>query len=138
MLEDLDTLARKVRELAEMAQSLRTENQQLRAQLAAASTELETMRGRVEQATIGIDHIRSIEIRAVVELHTSAQLELPSQRIGRAPAFCQTWSWLLVHVLTDQGFEDMPCQHVVGRQIMVMRVKRGHGRGLGLAGQEEA
>jgi uncharacterized protein (TIGR02449 family) len=55
MLEDLDTLARKVRELAEMAQALRTENQQLRAQLAVASTELETLRGRVEQATQRLD-----------------------------------------------------------------------------------
>ena len=38
-----------------MAQSLRTENQQLRAQLAAASAELETLRGRVEQATQRLD-----------------------------------------------------------------------------------
>ena len=55
MLEDLDTLARKVTELAAMAQSLRTENQQLRAQLAAASAELDTLRGRVEQATQRLD-----------------------------------------------------------------------------------
>jgi cell division protein ZapB len=51
MLEDLDTLALKVSELAQLAQALRTENQQLRAQLAAASTELETLRNRVDQAT---------------------------------------------------------------------------------------
>ena len=38
-----------------MAQSLRTENQQLRAQLVAASAELETLRGRVEQATQRLD-----------------------------------------------------------------------------------
>jgi uncharacterized protein (TIGR02449 family) len=55
MLDDLDTLARKVTELAQMAQSLRTENQQLRAQLAAASADLETLRGRVEQATLRLD-----------------------------------------------------------------------------------
>ena len=55
MLEDLDTLARKVAELAEMAQGLRTENQQLRAQLAAASAELETLRSRVAQATERLD-----------------------------------------------------------------------------------
>ena len=55
MLEDLDKLDRKVRELAQMAQGLRTENQQLRAQLAAASAELETLRGRVEQATQRLD-----------------------------------------------------------------------------------
>jgi cell division protein ZapB len=55
MLEDLDTLDRKVRELAQMAQALRTENQQLRAQLAAASAELDTMRARVEQATQRLD-----------------------------------------------------------------------------------
>jgi hypothetical protein len=57
MLEDFDTLARKVAELASMAQSLRTENQQLRAQLAAASVELDTMRGRVEQATRRLDAV---------------------------------------------------------------------------------
>ncbi len=55
MLEDLDALARKVHELAQLAQSLRTENQQLRAQLTAASTELDTLRGRVEQATQRLD-----------------------------------------------------------------------------------
>jgi cell division protein ZapB len=55
MLDDLDTLARKVTELAQMAHSLRTENQQLRAQLVAASAELETLRGRVEQATRRLD-----------------------------------------------------------------------------------
>jgi uncharacterized protein (TIGR02449 family) len=55
MLEDLDTLARKVTELAQMAQGLRTENQQLRAQLVAASAELDTLRGRVEQATERLD-----------------------------------------------------------------------------------
>ncbi len=55
MLEDFDTLARKVAELAQLAQSLRTENQQLRAQLAAASAELDTMRSRVEQATRRLD-----------------------------------------------------------------------------------
>jgi uncharacterized protein (TIGR02449 family) len=55
MLEDLDSLARKVAELAAMAQGLRTENQQLRAQLAAASSELETLRARVEQATGRLD-----------------------------------------------------------------------------------
>jgi uncharacterized protein (TIGR02449 family) len=55
MLEDLDALARKVHELAQLAQSLRTENQQLRAQLAAASAELDTLHGRVEQATQRLD-----------------------------------------------------------------------------------
>jgi uncharacterized protein (TIGR02449 family) len=57
MLEDFDALARKVAELARMAQSLRTENQQLRAQLAAASSELDTLRGRVEQATRRLDAV---------------------------------------------------------------------------------
>lgn len=55
MLEDLDALARKVHELAQLAQSLRTENQQLRAQLTAATAELESLRGRVEQATQRLD-----------------------------------------------------------------------------------
>lgn len=57
MLEDFDALARKVAELAQLAQSLRTENQQLRAQLAAASTELDALRARVEQATRRLDAV---------------------------------------------------------------------------------
>lgn len=57
MLEDLDSLGRKVHELAQMAQALRTENQQLRAQLAAASAELDTLRGRVGQATQRLDAV---------------------------------------------------------------------------------
>ena len=57
MLEDLDTLAHKVAELAQLAQALRIENQQLRAQLTAASAELEALRGRVEQATERLDAV---------------------------------------------------------------------------------
>jgi uncharacterized protein (TIGR02449 family) len=57
MLEDFDALARKVAELAQMAQSLRTENQQLRAQLAAASSELDVLRTRVEHATRRLDAV---------------------------------------------------------------------------------
>jgi cell division protein ZapB len=55
MLEDLDNLERKVAELAQMAQALRTENQQLCVQLSAASAELESLRGRVDQATERLD-----------------------------------------------------------------------------------
>jgi uncharacterized protein (TIGR02449 family) len=57
MLDDFDALARKVAELAQLAQSLRTENQQLRAQLAAASSELDVLRHRVEQATSRLDAV---------------------------------------------------------------------------------
>ncbi len=55
MLEDFDALGRKVAELAALAQSLRTENQQLRAQLASASVELDSLRSRVELATRRLD-----------------------------------------------------------------------------------
>jgi len=55
MLEDLDLLAAKVAELARLVQSLRTENQQLRGQLAGASGEIEAMRDRVDEATRRLD-----------------------------------------------------------------------------------
>ncbi len=55
MLDDLDTLAEKVARLATMAQSLRAENQQLRALLVAASTELDAMNSRVIEATHRLD-----------------------------------------------------------------------------------
>jgi cell division septum initiation protein DivIVA len=55
MLEDLDLLAAKVAELARLVQSLRTENQQLRAQLATATSDLDTMRARVDEASRRLD-----------------------------------------------------------------------------------
>ena len=55
MLEDFDLLAGKVAELARLVQSLRTENQQLRSQLATASSELDAMRGRVDEASRRLD-----------------------------------------------------------------------------------
>ena len=55
MLEDLDLLATKVGELSRLVQSLRTENQQVRAQLVSAAGEIEAMRHRVEEATRRLD-----------------------------------------------------------------------------------
>ncbi|HQR21575.1 MAG TPA: DUF904 domain-containing protein [Burkholderiaceae bacterium] len=55
MLEELDQLAAKIAELARLVQALRTENQQLRAQLATASGELEAMRSRVDEASRRLD-----------------------------------------------------------------------------------
>ena len=55
MQQDLDALADKVKELARLAQSLRGENQQLRLQLTAALAELETMRQRVDAASMRLD-----------------------------------------------------------------------------------
>ena len=55
MLEDFDLLAGKVAELARLVQSLRTENQQLRSQLTTASSELDAMRGRVDEASRRLD-----------------------------------------------------------------------------------
>jgi hypothetical protein len=55
MLEDFNVLAGKVAELARLVQSLRTENQQLRSQLTTASSELDAMRGRVDEASRRLD-----------------------------------------------------------------------------------
>ena len=55
MLDELDNLAAKINEIAAMVKTLRTENQQLRAQLVAASSELELMNGRVDEAARRLD-----------------------------------------------------------------------------------
>ena len=55
MLEDFDLLAGKVAELARLVQSLRTENQQLRAQLASSAAELDSMRGAYDEAGRRLD-----------------------------------------------------------------------------------
>ena len=55
MIQDFELLAGKVAELARLLQSLRTENQQLRAQLATASAELDAMRVRVDEAGRRLD-----------------------------------------------------------------------------------
>ncbi len=55
MLEEFELLAAKVAELARLVQSLRAENQQLRAQLATATGELDAMRMRVDEASRRLD-----------------------------------------------------------------------------------
>jgi len=55
MLKDLDLLGTKIAELARLVQSLRTENQQLRSQLAASSAEIEAMRARIDEAGRRLD-----------------------------------------------------------------------------------
>ena len=55
MLDDLELLATKVGDLASLVQSLRTENQQVRAQLATATGELDAMRSRVDEASRRLD-----------------------------------------------------------------------------------
>ena len=55
MIQDIELLAGKVAELARLVHSLRTENQQLRAQIATASAEIESMRGRVDEAGRRLD-----------------------------------------------------------------------------------
>jgi septal ring factor EnvC (AmiA/AmiB activator) len=57
MLKDLDLLASKVAELVRLVQSLRTENQQLRAQLATSTTELDSMRARIDEAGRRLDRL---------------------------------------------------------------------------------
>jgi phage shock protein A len=55
MLEDLDTLAARIADLARLVQALRTENQQLRAQLATANGEVEQLRQRIDEAGRRLD-----------------------------------------------------------------------------------
>ena len=55
MQEELDALSAKLSELAGRVRALREENQRLRAQIVAASNELEQMRGRVANAMQRID-----------------------------------------------------------------------------------
>jgi predicted nucleic acid-binding Zn-ribbon protein len=55
MQEELDALTAKLTELAGRVRALREENLQLRAQILAASNELEQMRGRVANAMQRID-----------------------------------------------------------------------------------
>jgi len=55
MIQDFELLAGKIAELARLLGSLRSENQQLRAQLANASAELESMRLRVDEASRRLD-----------------------------------------------------------------------------------
>ena len=55
MREDLELLASKLGELTQLVQTLRNENQQLRAQIAEASRELDAMRRRVDQASSRLD-----------------------------------------------------------------------------------
>ncbi len=57
MLKDLDLLATKVAELVRLVQSLRTENQQLRAQLATSTSELDSMRARIDEAGRRLDRL---------------------------------------------------------------------------------
>ena len=55
MLDDLDLLATRLAELTRLVQSLRTENQQLRSQLAQAGGQLDAMRTRVDEAGRRLD-----------------------------------------------------------------------------------
>ncbi|MGH6622617.1 MAG: hypothetical protein ACREBN_01530 [Burkholderiaceae bacterium] len=55
MIQELDLLAAKVRELALTIQSLRADNQELRSQLGAARQELEAMSRRVDEAAQRLD-----------------------------------------------------------------------------------
>ena len=55
MLEELDALDGKMRELASHVRQLREENQQLRRQLAASQSELATLNDRVAAATRRLD-----------------------------------------------------------------------------------
>jgi len=55
MLDDLDLLATRLTELTRLVQALRTENQQLRSQLAQAGGQLEAMRTRVDEAGRRLD-----------------------------------------------------------------------------------
>jgi len=55
MLEEFDQLAARIGDLGRLVQSLRAENQQLRAQLTTASADLDAMRRRVDEAGRRLD-----------------------------------------------------------------------------------
>ncbi|MEG0822311.1 MAG: hypothetical protein RR101_11255 [Burkholderiaceae bacterium] len=57
MIEELDALADRIRELAQMIYALRTENQDLRARVASQEAELAAMRERVEIAGARLDSL---------------------------------------------------------------------------------
>jgi phage shock protein A len=57
MIEDFDLLAAKLAELVRLVQSLRAENQQLRAQLMTSGAELDSMRTRIDEAGRRIDQL---------------------------------------------------------------------------------
>ena len=59
MIEELDALADRVRELTQMIYALRTENQDLRARLATQDAELAATRGRVDAAGARLDKLMS-------------------------------------------------------------------------------
>ncbi len=57
MLDDLDALTEKMTLLASQVRLLRDENQHLRAHVASANVELDTLRGRVAGAMQRIDSL---------------------------------------------------------------------------------
>lgn len=57
MIEELDALADRVRELTQMIYALRTENQDLRVRLATQDAELAAVRGRVDAAGARLDSL---------------------------------------------------------------------------------
>jgi outer membrane murein-binding lipoprotein Lpp len=54
-MEELDVLSARVRDLIITIQSLRSDNQQLREKLASAASQLDSMRGRVDEAARRLD-----------------------------------------------------------------------------------
>ena len=57
MLEELDQLATRVRELAQAVHVLRVDNQKLRSQLATATGELDAMHNRVDEVARRLDSL---------------------------------------------------------------------------------
>jgi methyl-accepting chemotaxis protein len=57
MLEELDQLAARVRELAQTVHALRADNQNLRRQLATTTDELDAMHHRVDEVARRLDSL---------------------------------------------------------------------------------
>jgi len=78
----------------------------------------------VRRALHSGDHIVRRERRAVMELDVLAELELPGRVVDRLPALGEQRGQRLLLVLPDQRLIDVPRQHVVGRDVVIMRIHR--------------
>jgi hypothetical protein len=69
-----------------------------------------------------------------MELHALAQLEFPGQVVDRLPRRRQPRRQTLLFILFDEAREDVRCQRVVRRQVVIVRIDRGR-LGAGTDGQ---
>ena len=72
------------------------------------------------------DDVGRGEVAAVMELDAVAQLELPGQRVDRLPLGSEAGLELRLLVALDEVAEDVRGDVVVRRDVVVVRVERGH------------